>query len=248
MSPPSLLFFDSIAPHYDQAWTNSPVGRIQRNAVWREVDPMVQPGDRILDLGCGTGEDALHLLAAGATVDAIDGSAGMVEAAGRRGVDARRLRIEQIGELSGPYDLVLSNFGALNCVRDFADLRQPLARLIRPGGVLAVCVMNRFCLWESVYYGWHGQFRKAARRWSEETETSSGLRVFYPFARTIKAQLAPEFRSIRDCGIGVAVPPSYVQKACGLLPLLEACDARIGASTIGRTIADHRLLVFTKSR
>jgi ubiquinone/menaquinone biosynthesis C-methylase UbiE len=253
VSASSLSFFDSLAPDYDQSWTNSLVGRIQRNAVWREIDRLIKPGDRILDLGCGTGEDALHLLEAGATVDAIDGSAGMVEASQRRGVDARLLRIEQIAELSGAYDLVLSNFGALNCVHDVAALRQPLAELIRPGGFLAVCVMNRFCLWESAYYALRGLFQKAARRWSGQTETSSGLRVFYPFARRIEAGLAPEFRLIRDRGIGVTVPPSYVELPCsqmtrGLLRLLEACDARVAGSAIGRTIADHRLLVFAKSR
>lgn len=248
MSQASSSFFDSLAARYDRSWTNSPIGRIQRSAVWREIDPLVQPGDRILDLGCGTGEDALHLLEAGATVNAIDGSAGMVEAARRRGVNARLLRIEQIGDLSGTYDLALSNFGALNCVRDLSALRQPLATLIRPGGFLAVCVMNRFCLWESVHYASRGQFQKAARRWSGETKTSSGLRVFYPSVRDIDYGWAPEFRLIRDRGIGVAVPPSCVQAPDGLLPLLEACDAWIAGSAIGRTMADHRLLVFTRSR
>jgi SAM-dependent methyltransferase len=245
----SLDFFDRLSNRYDQTWTNTPVGRIQRNAVWRELDCLVKPQDRVLDLGCGTGEDALHFMHAGAIVDARDGSPGMVEAARRRGVHARLLRLEQIGEFTGSYDLVFSNFGALNCVRDLAALREPLARLLHPGGALAICVMNRFCFWETVYYGIRGQRKKAGRRWSGQAETSSGLRVYYPSARAIKLAFSPDFHLIRDLGIGVAIPPSYVTGApLQILNWLEACDTRIAASRFGKTVADHRLLIFTQTR
>ncbi len=249
MSSVPLSFFDRIAERYDETWTNTCIGRMQRSAVWREVDRLIQPGDRILDLGCGTGEDAAHFLEAGASVDAMDGSSGMVEAARRRGVTARLLSIEQIGELGGAYDLVFSNFGALNCVRDLAALREPLARLIQSGGALAVCVMNRFCLWESLYYGVRGQFNKASRRWAGEADASSGLRVYYPSARAIKDAFAPDFRLIRDLGIGVAVPPSYVQGLRpGTITRLAAVDGRLAGSRIGKAIGDHRLLIFARSR
>lgn len=251
MSSPSVTFFDRLAASYDLVWTSSAVGRMQRSAVWRELDRRVRPKDRLLDLGCGTGEDALHFSQAGAVVSAIDGSIGMVDAALRKGVDARLLRIEQIDEFLGPndgaYDLVLSNFGALNCVRDLAMLREPLARLVRPGGSLAICVMNRFCLWEFVHYAVRGQFRKAARRWRGESVASGGLDVYYPSLRSIKDALSPIFRLTRDVGIGVSVPPSYVRGLpAWLLGAFDAVDARIARSKIGRAIGDHRLLIFAR--
>jgi ubiquinone/menaquinone biosynthesis C-methylase UbiE len=245
-----LSFFDQVADRYDETWTNTRIGRMQRDVVWRELDCLVPPRARVLDLGCGTGEDAAHLEQAGATVDAIDGSAGMVAAARRRGVNARLLPIEQVVELSGDvYDLILSNFGALNCVRDLAALGLGLARLTRSGGALAVCVMNRFCLWETLHYAVRGQFQKAARRWTGETETSSGLTVYYPTARGIEAAFAPEFRLIRDVGIGVAVPPSYVKGVPdSLLDRFDKWDSTLGGSLFGRAIGDHRLLIFARSR
>jgi ubiquinone/menaquinone biosynthesis C-methylase UbiE len=244
-----LFFFDRIANRYDETWTNTPVGRIQRNAVWRELDRLVEPHHRVLDLGCGTGEDALHFTQTGAIVETLDGSPAMVEAARLRGVNARLLRIEQISELAGSFDLVFSNFGALNCVQDLAALREPLARRIRPGGALAICVMNRFCIWEIAYYAARGQFKKASRRWAGETEASSRLRVYYPSARTIELAFSPDFRLIRDLGIGVAVPPSYVKRIPPqILNRLETCDTRIAASSIGKAVADHRLLIFMRSR
>lgn len=249
MSSVPLSFFDRLATSYDQTWTNTRIGRAQRNAVWRELDRFIRKGDRVLDLGCGTGEDALHFLELGAAVDAIDSSAGMVDAARRRGVDARLLPIERVDELTSSYDLVLSNFGALNCVEDLARLREPLAKVIHPGGTLAISVINRFCVWETLYYGIRGQFRKASRRWSGRTQTSSGLRVFYPSARAIRFTFRPEFCLIRDTGIGVTVPPSYVHgvpdRAIGLFGRL---DSSIGGSRMARASGDHRLLIFERSR
>ncbi len=249
MSSVPLSFFDRLAINYDETWTNTRVGRAQRNAIWRELDWFVHKGDRALDLGCGTGEDALHLLDLGAKVDAIDSSAGMVDAARRRGVNARRLPIENIPELAGTYDLALSNFGAFNCVEDLVCLREPLAKLVRPRGTLAICVMNRFCAWETLYYLIHGKLRKAFRRWSGKTRTSSGLSIFYPSARTIKQTLHPDFRMIRDIGAGIAVPPSYVRGVPNrALDIFESFDSWISASRFGRASGDHRLLVFERSR
>jgi SAM-dependent methyltransferase len=241
-------YFDRLAPRYDQAWSNAPAGRLQREAVWRHLDPLVAFADRILDLGCGTGEDAVHLSGLGAHVSAIDTSAEMVRAACAKGVNARQLRIEDTGGISGVYDLIFSNFGALNCVDDLATLRGPLARLLRPGGRLAICLMNRFCLWESVYYAMRAQFGKASRRWRGASVTSSGLRVYYPSLRTIKRAFAPSFRFVSATGIGVCVPPSFVEGLpAGLLNGLGSIDARIGPARIARAIGDHRLLVFVRS-
>ena len=48
-----------------------------------------QPGERILDLGCGDGVLTEKLIATGAQVVGVDGSADMVAAARQRGIDAR---------------------------------------------------------------------------------------------------------------------------------------------------------------
>ncbi len=95
--------FDRIASQYDALWTRSAIGRCQRDAVWRWLDPLIRSRDRILDLGCGTGEDALHMMKAGAEVCGIDASAAMVRIARERGVDARQLPIEALPALSGRF-------------------------------------------------------------------------------------------------------------------------------------------------
>jgi ubiquinone/menaquinone biosynthesis C-methylase UbiE len=244
----AAAYFDRLAARYDGVWTNSPAGRLQREAVWRHVDPLIQRGDRVLDIGCGTGEDALHLAGLGAQVLALDVSPEMVRVARGKGVNARVLPIEGIHALAVAFDLVLSNFGGFNCVRDLSTLQGTLARLIRPNGYLAVCLMGRFCFWESAYYALRGQFKKGARRWRGETWTSKGLRLSYPSAKQVRRALSPGFDLVADVGIGISVPPSFVQGTpTALLRALAALDARIESSRIGRAIGDHRLFVFRRS-
>ena len=237
--------FDALAADYDRAWTNSGPGRLQRDAVWRHIDPLFRPGDEVLDLGCGTGEDARHWMALGVNVRAMDASPGMVRVARGRGVNAQVGRIEDIGHVSGSFDGVLSNFGALNCVEDISMLRDPLARLVRPGGHLAICLMSRFCLWESAHYFMTGRFRKAARRWRGRSYSATlQLKVFYPAARSLRRALEPQFRLIHRAGIGLFVPPSYIEGQS--LQVRSELDRRVAHWPVARALADHQLFIFIR--
>jgi ubiquinone/menaquinone biosynthesis C-methylase UbiE len=245
---PTKSPFDRIAAGYDTLWTNTATGRLQREAVWRRLAPLYRAGQNVLDLGCGTGEDALHLERAGIHVSAFDASFEMVRIARQRGVAADVLALEELSQLKGCFDGALSNFGALNCVEKIENLRGPLARLIRPGGFLALCVIGRFCLRETVHYFARGEFRKGARRWSGASVSRSlALRVFYPSIRQISNVLAPDFRLIQTTGIGVFIPPSYVQGfSKRTLRVCAAADRCIAHLPGVRALSDHRLLVFVR--
>ena len=242
--------FDRLADRYDDLWTNTTAGRLQREAVWRYLARRFRAGDRILDLGCGTGEDALHLDRAGVGVSAYDASPGMVRVARQRGVAADVLALEDLDRLDGVgvFDGALSNFGAMNCCANPDRLRAPLARLIRPGGFLALCVIGRFCLWETVHFLRRGDLRKADRRWSGSSASAAlGLRVFYPTVRRISAALQPCFTLVQSVGIGVFVPPSYVHGVSNeVLERCAAADRRVAHLPGVRALSDHRLLIFVR--
>jgi SAM-dependent methyltransferase len=91
-----------------------------------------QPGERILDLGCGDGVLTERLVAAGCTVVAIDGSAAQVEAARRRGLDARVMDAQAL-TFEAEFDAVFSN-AMLHWVRRSADAIAGVWRALRPGG------------------------------------------------------------------------------------------------------------------
>ena len=243
-----IAAFDHIAPQYNQLWTRSAVGHLQREAVWRHIGVLFEPGETVLDLGCGTGEDALRLMEAGLRVRAIDASQGMVRIARDRGVDAEVLSIENCGLLNETFHAVVSNFGALNCVEDLESLREPLGRLIHPGGYMAICVIGGFCAWETAWSLLRGQPAKAFRRWRKSVISSLGIRVFYPSRRRLEAAFRPKFTLVKWCGIGLFVPPSYVTGlSAGLLGKLDAFDRRVAHWPLLRGLCDHRLFVFVRN-
>jgi ubiquinone/menaquinone biosynthesis C-methylase UbiE len=243
----SATAFNNLAAKYDRLWTRTTVGQLQREAVWRHVGSLFKPGRCVLDLGCGTGEDARRLMDAGMRVRAIDSSAEMVRIARDRGVDAELLAIEECGRLNETFDVVLSNFGALNCVESLDSLSEPLARLVKPGGHLAICVIGRFCIWETGWALLRGQFAKAFRRWRRSAMSSLGFRVLYPSTQRLKAALHPQFKLVDWRGIGLTVPPSYVTSlSAATLNKLDALDRRAAHWPILRAFADHRLFVFIR--
>jgi SAM-dependent methyltransferase len=240
--------FDQVATGYDETWTSTSAGRMQRNAVWRYLSEYFHTGDRILDLGCGTGEDAVWLCSKGARVTAIDASPQMVSIARRRGVAAQVLPIEQLQTLRGIYDGAISNFGPLNCLSSLQATSTVLADCIRPGGYLAICVMGRFCLLETVGFLLSGQLRKAVRRWAGFARAESlGIPVTYHSVAQLCRAFEPSFSLVRMAGIGIAVPPSSRLKlSAGMMSRLGAIDRRIECIPVVRGWSDHRLLVFVR--
>ena len=94
------------------------------------LDP--QPGERILDLGCGDGALTATLLAAGADVVGIDASEDMVAAARARGIDARVADAAAL-EFESAFDAVFSN-AALHWMTEADAVIVGVHRALKPGG------------------------------------------------------------------------------------------------------------------
>lgn len=244
--------FDIAAASYDRLWTDSPVGCLQREAFWRHAGKYLKNARNVLDIGCGTGEDAARLTRAGIRVTAIDISPQMVAMARKRAIDAHVLPIEQLEALNSSFenasfDVAISNFGALNCVERLEGIREPLARLVTPGGYAVLCALGRFCFWETAWFLLGGDLRKAHRRWGGEASTSAGVKVFYHSVRKFRKSLSPEFRLQKHAGIGICIPPSYVRCVSDrVLRRAARVDRALEPVRIFRAMADHTLLVFRR--
>jgi len=253
--------FDSVAARYDQTFTTSTIGRAQRGAVWRELAKAFRPGDHILDIGCGTGVDACFLAERNIRVLACDPSSQMIDVATRR-IQQRRvqklvrprvLRVEDIAALPADelFDGAFSNFGALNCVDDLKGVARGLARLLKPGATAILCWMGPCCMWEMLWYLGQWNTDKAFRRFKPEgisARIANGafVHVHYPSATTLARAFASEFRLKSVLGIGVAVPPSYLEpwarRHPRLLQLFEQFDSRLGPCPGIRSLGDHVLV------
>ena len=201
MAPPSHPF-DAVAADYDENFARSRLGRMLRGAVHRHLADLAKPGDRVLELGCGTGEDALWLARRGARVTATDASRGMLRVAAAKAeaaglgerISFSRLDLERIGDapsegLDGGFDAALANFGVLNCLPDRRAVAERLAGWLRPGGRAAVVVMSPLCPWEIGWHLAHGRLRTAARRLRPGSVARIGdgatVRVWYPSLATL---------------------------------------------------------------
>lgn len=100
------------------------------------LDP--QPGEIILDLGCGDGALTLLIEQAGAKVIGLDASTEMVEAARARGVDAyvadaQALGLAEADRRFGAFDAAFSN-AALHWMLDPVAVASGVFGVLKPGG------------------------------------------------------------------------------------------------------------------
>lgn len=95
-----------------------------------------QPGEQILDLGCGDGALGLQIRQSGAEVFGLDSSPSMVAAARARGLQAALGRAEALA-FEAAFDAVFSN-AALHWVPEAEAVLRGVARALRPGGRLVV--------------------------------------------------------------------------------------------------------------
>jgi SAM-dependent methyltransferase len=265
-SPLYTAPFDGVADHYDELFTESRIGQAQRASVWTELKKAFAPGDRVLEIGCGTGIDACFLASRGVRVVACDCSPRMLAVTARRVRETRSsefvqphlLGAEEISNLreERTFDGAFSNFGALNCVKDLRRLALDLGQALHQGASVLICVMGPCCLWELAWYLAHGNPQKALRRFRRggvDARLADGavVHVFYPSVRSLTRMFAPEFRLKSVKGIGVSVPPSYLEPLVLRFPrtfgLQMRIDSLLGAWPGIRSIADHTLLTFERT-
>jgi demethylmenaquinone methyltransferase/2-methoxy-6-polyprenyl-1,4-benzoquinol methylase len=132
--------FDHVAAKYDR--TNTVIS-LRRDRIWRRATRAAvaaRPGERVLDVGAGTGASTAEFARDGAYVVGVDFSLGML-AAGRR--DRPELPLLAADALALPFvdrsfDAVTISFALRNLADPMAGLRE-LHRVTRPGGRLVVC-------------------------------------------------------------------------------------------------------------
>lgn len=257
--------FNDYALSYDSDFTNSRIGKFQRARVWRYLEKNVsaETYPQVLELNCGTGEDALWLSQKGFDVAAIDISPEMVAVANKKlsaaGVKVFQGNIQTVHEKVSDkkFDLVFSNFGGMNCLspEELKNLAKNISRLLNDKGRLIFVIMGRNCKWEQFYFKRKKDLKSAYRRRSKEPVEADifgeKFSTWYYSPEEIKSFFSREFHFLQTKPIGIALPPSYLnnyfQKHPVRLNFLNGMEKIIGTFSALSDKADHYLIDFVKS-
>ena len=259
---PAAQAFDAIAPQFDtrfQLWLSV---EAQRRIIRQELAAVFPPGQRLIEIGGGTGEDALWLASRGREVLMTDASPAMVaEASAKCGQRVRTMvaSAEDFGalatELDGEpeFDGAFSIFAGLNCVPDLTVFGRHIARLLREGAPLMLVMFGTCCPGEMIVQAFRGKPRKALRRFQRGDVAARldgrGFTVRYHRRRDLERMLSPWFRLEARRGIGIFVPPSaaepWISSHPRLLRSLEALDRSVSRPLA--SLGDHILYKFVRT-
>jgi SAM-dependent methyltransferase len=228
------------------------------------LDTTFLPDSRLIDLGCGTGLDAIRMGHRGHQITATDWSSKMIERTRERAARERlteRVRTIAIGahelqRLDGEscYDGAYSNLGPLNCVPDLAHVSSECARLLRPGGALVFTVIGRLCPWEIAHYLRRRRWRRATVRFARGTVAvqmnNRTIWTRYYAPREFYTAFKPHFTLEHFRGLCIFAPPPYVTWVRARHPRWHArlwgVDRRVAAWPLMRAMGDHFLMVMKK--
>lgn len=252
-APTSVTAFDGLAKEYDADFTATALGSVLRAMVWERYEHCFAGRDHLLEIGCGTGEDAVHLARRGHRVFATDASAQMVaeaKAKARRAGVADRVQflhvpMQNLGAaLEGMrFDGVYSNFGALNCSANIEAVASDLAPRLAPGAPLVWVVMGRHVPWEWAWYLARADAVRAFRRLRRGGVNWRGLKVSYPSPTALARALRPHFAARGARALGVVLPPSYaagwLNRSPRMLAMLTRAERAAQRWRASASLADH---------
>ena len=146
------MAFEELTTKHAQVWGSAPFERIAEVITEMHVtlvDRLApQPGERWLDLGCGTGDVAFHAAQAGAIVTGSDLSPALIETARERAAELGLDLTLEVADaqalhyVDASFDVVSSSVGII-FAPDHARIASELARVCRPGGRMGFTAWRR---------------------------------------------------------------------------------------------------------
>ena len=222
---PVATAFNRQSVLFDGLYAGNTIIQYKRKSVRAHVLKYLPAAATLLELNCGTGDDAAYFSKRGYRVHATDLATGMLEQT-REKIRAYGLETLVSTELCdfeklellqkrGPYDHIFSNFAGLNCSKNLDKVLASFNPLLKPGGMITLVVMPGFCLWETLLV-LKGKFRTAFRRFAGKRGSGAkvegqAFRCWYYNPSYIRKHLGQEFTILSLQGLCTLVPPSYLE-------------------------------------
>jgi ubiquinone/menaquinone biosynthesis C-methylase UbiE len=256
--------FTGQSPVFDELYSADTIINYKRDRVRKQVLKNIEPGASILELNCGTGEDAIFFAHKGFKVHATDISGGMLYQLVQK-LDKYKLNKKVSFELcsytnlqelknKGPYDLIFSNFAGLNCTGELDKVLASLSSLLNPNGVATLVILPKFCLWETLLL-FKGKFRTAFRRFFSSKGRKARVegtyfKCWYYNPSYVIQRLQNEFDLIGLEGLCTIVPPSYIEgfaeKHPATYQFLCKWENRLKSKWPWRSIGDYYIISMRK--
>ena len=258
--------FDDSAARYDGVVQSNRFDMHLRNVALEHLRRLFRPGQRVLELGSGTGLETIPLAEAGVRLVALDISSGMLDRLGQKAtaasvqdrIETRKVAIHELSDIVcdfglGSFDGAFSHFGALNCEPHLESLPADLYKLLRPEARISLGIWNRTCIAEVIGYGIARRPGRAFARFQSSVPVGSsrfGVPVFPYSPREIERLFGPLFVQEDAIGVSVLMPPYNLGRRLlshpDLTALLEAADRAVRHRRFLRYLGDHFLLTMRR--
>lgn len=253
--------FDNSAIAYDVTFTHTNIGKMQREQAYLQLSKHLIGIQDILEINCGTGEDAIWLAKQNFKVTATDISPKMIEIAkSKETFHNLKFVLADIKTIATTFegikfDLIFSNFGGLNCLSklELENFFENISSLLYKKGKLVLVIMPKDALWEQLYFLIKAQFYSVFRRKKNMVLADvDGEKVptYYYNPKDIVNLAQNDFELVAQKPIGFFVPPSYLEpffkNKKGLLQFLYGLEKRVSNYSFLSKYADHYIITLEK--
>lgn len=250
---------------FDELYSANEIIQYKRERVRKHVQKLLTRNSNILELNCGTGEDATWFAKNGYTAHATDISSGMLNVLQQKiktsniesKVSFELCSFTELNKLhdKGPYDLIFSNFAGLNCTDELAKVLLSYSPLLKRNGIVTLVLLSKFCLWEFLLL-FKGKFKTAFRRFFSSNGRKAHIegeyfKCWYYNPSFVIRHLKKDFELLSIEGLCTLVPPSYVENFATKYPrafqFLKSKEDKWKHRWPWRSIGDYYIISLRKS-
>lgn len=219
--------FSEASPIYDQKVLSNFINVNIRRQEMKLLLRLSVNRNRILEIGCGTGEEASAFIrSTGKPLTCIDISSGMISAATSKmekyGISnlftSYNIAARNSAAIGSVFDLIYSFNGAMNTEPDIRGMIESIGRITRKGSIVMVTVRNKFCLGERIVYALAGRGKMLPDRRGDFVEVEvagNRIRSRYYDSQEIRSFFEDSFTLRKIRGHAVVLPPYLADRIRG---------------------------------
>lgn len=213
--------FSAQSPKFDTITTTNPMEVIFRDIVRGHVCRYIKHGQRMLELNCGTGLDAVFFAEKGLLVHATDNAEGMLAQLSAK-VKAAHMEdriswqkcsynhLELVERKT--FDHVFSNFGGLNCTDDLQSVVKQLNQYLHPGSMVHFVLIAPVCPWEwlTIFKGkYQFAFRRLRKGGVKSHLEGHYFTTYYYQPHSVRAMFGKGYELAALRSLGCLMPPTF---------------------------------------